>query len=119
MINRRVRIGYDRQKSIAQFEELVREFSGNNLASALIYNDFATVSEAEKFAAEIDTLSNGVIDAICANPSEISNIYNAKAAEIEALVGDDVEWVFARYESAAQKHWYNCPQCGVGIKVPS
>ena len=51
MIARRVNGGANAAESIALLAELVKSHSGDNLAFALAYNNFATARAAERFAA--------------------------------------------------------------------
>lgn len=50
MIARRTRQGYNATESRALLETLLTDHEGDNLATALAYNGFATVTAAHKFA---------------------------------------------------------------------
>lgn len=52
MIARRTSKGYNTNESRAMLNELLRSHSGDNLAAALVYNEFATATQAAKFAAK-------------------------------------------------------------------
>lgn len=52
MITRRASKGYNASESRAMLNELVRSHSGDNLVTALVYNEFATEAQAAKFAAK-------------------------------------------------------------------
>ena len=49
MIARRVDKGYNAQESALLLGELITDHKGDNLVSALVYNDFATIRTAEKY----------------------------------------------------------------------
>lgn len=49
MIARRVDKGYNAQESALLLGELITDHTGDNLVSALVYNDFATIRTAEKY----------------------------------------------------------------------
>ena len=49
MIARRVDKGYNAQESALLLGELITDHNGDNLVSALVYNDFATIRTAEKY----------------------------------------------------------------------
>lgn len=52
MIARRASKGYSANESRTMLAELIRSHSGDNLATALVYNEFATATRAAKFAAK-------------------------------------------------------------------
>jgi hypothetical protein len=49
MITRRINKGFNAAESRALLAEIVRSHTGDNLASALVYNEFATAAQAAKF----------------------------------------------------------------------
>lgn len=49
MIARRVSKGFNKVESIAMLAELIKSHDGDNLATALVYNEFATEKQAYKF----------------------------------------------------------------------
>lgn len=52
MITRRTNKGYNAAESAALFAELTNSHTGDNLATALVFNEFATETAARKFAAK-------------------------------------------------------------------
>lgn len=50
MINRAESKGYNRTEATARLAELTAAHDGENLACALVYNSFATLAQARKFA---------------------------------------------------------------------
>jgi hypothetical protein len=50
MITRRASKGYNASESRAMLNELIASHSGDNLAAALVYNEFATAAQAARFA---------------------------------------------------------------------
>ena len=51
MIARRTNKGYNAAESAALLNELTNSHTGDNLAAALVYNDFATEAQAAKYTA--------------------------------------------------------------------
>lgn len=49
MISRRVNKGFNKLESITLLAELTKSHDGDNLATALVYNEFATEKQAYKF----------------------------------------------------------------------
>jgi len=52
MIARRTSKGYNTNESRIMLDQLILSHSGDNLAAALVYNEFATATQAAKFAAK-------------------------------------------------------------------
>ena len=50
MIARRVSKGHNAKQSADVLTDIIARHSGDNLASALVYNSFATARTAERFA---------------------------------------------------------------------
>lgn len=50
MIARRTSKGYNAAESATLLADITRSHSGDNLAAALVYNEFATEAQAAKFA---------------------------------------------------------------------
>ena len=51
MINRRASKGYNVEESRTMLTGLIASHEGDNLAAALVYNEFATARQAAKFTA--------------------------------------------------------------------
>lgn len=50
MVSRRVRGGHTASESIQLLAQLIRQHRGENLATALVYNGYATEPQARRFA---------------------------------------------------------------------
>lgn len=53
LIERRTRKGHNPEQSTALLQELIESHTGDNLEYALVYNDFATETGAQKFVAQL------------------------------------------------------------------
>lgn len=54
MLARRVSKGFNKGESIATLAELVQSHAGDNLASALVYEQFATEKQAYNFVESLN-----------------------------------------------------------------